>query len=177
VTGADVAQVRTATASRKGQWTLVELEASLPRLLMPGGGPDATWTVTASHNSSRAAGALDYTRWTSDAPQQPGMWIQVALPQPAVLSEIQFDSPPTAGGRGGPPPTGTFPRGYRVEVSMDGTTWSGPVAEGLGSGRTTVISFAPVRARVVRITQTAAPENAPVWSIERLRLYEAPSNR
>ena len=173
VTAADVARVRSVTASRKAQWTIVELESSLPRPLIP----DARWTVTASHNSSRAIGALDYTRWTSDAPQQPGMWIEVALPQPVVLNEIQFESPPTAGGRGGSPPAGTFPRGYRVEVSTDGTTWSAPVAEGEGSGRTTVISFAPVRARVVRITQTAITENAPVWSIERLRLYEAPVAR
>ena len=173
VSAADVARVRAATASRKTPWTLAELEVSLPRPLVP----DATWTVTASHASSRAAGALDYTRWTSEAPQQPGMWIQVSLPQPVVLTEIQFDSPPIAGGRSGAPPIATFPRGYRVEVSTDGTTWSAPVAEGQGSGRVTAIAFAPVRARVVRITQTAATENAPVWSIERLRLFEAPSNR
>ena len=65
-----------------------------------------------------------------------------------MLTEIQFDSPPIAGGRGGPPPTGTFPRGYRVEVSTDGTTWSAPVAEGQGSGRITAIAFAPVRAQL-----------------------------
>ena len=101
------------------------------------------------------------------------MWIQVSLPQPVVLTEIQFDSPPIAGGGSGAPPIATFPRGYRVDVSTDGTTWSAPVAEGQGSGRVTAIAFAPVRARVVRITQTAATENAPVWSIERLRLFEA----
>jgi mono/diheme cytochrome c family protein len=172
VTAADVARVRAATASRKTQWTLGELEASLPRPLIP----DARWKVTASHNSGAAAGALDYTRWTSDAPQQPGMWIQIALPQPVTLAEIEFDSPPVAGGRGGAP-AATFPRAYRVEVSTDGTTWSAPVAEGQGSGRITSIALAPVRASFVRITQTATTENAPVWSIERLRFYEAPSSR
>ena len=158
--------------TRKTQWTLGELEASLPRPLIP----DSAWKVTASHNSSAAPGALDYARWTSDVPQQPGMWLQVALPQSIMLAEIEFDSPPIAGGRGGTAPTGTFPRGYRVEVSTDGKTWSA-VAEGQGSGRITSIAFAPVRASVVRITQTAPVENGPVWSVERLRLYEAAISR
>jgi hypothetical protein len=34
-------------------------------------------------------------------------------------------------------------------------------------------SFAPVRAKFVRITQTATPaSDAPVWSIQNLRIYE-----
>lgn len=92
-----------------------------------------------------------------------------------MLTEIQFDSPTVGGGRSGPPPAATFPRAYRVQVSTDGSTWSPPVAEGEGGGRTTAIAFAPVRARLVRITQTATVENAPPWSIERLRLYQAPT--
>jgi mono/diheme cytochrome c family protein len=168
VSAPDVARVRAATATRKAQWTIGELEASLPRPMIP----DATWKVTASHNSSAAPGALDYSRWTSDAPQQPGMWIQIALPQPIMLTEIEFDSPPIGGGTSGP--TATFPRAYRVEVSTDGATWT-VVGEGQGSSRVTSIAFAPVRASVVRITQTAANENAPVWSVERLRLYATPA--
>jgi mono/diheme cytochrome c family protein/glucose/arabinose dehydrogenase len=171
VTAADVAGVRATTAGRTTPWTLKEIESSLPRPLIP----DATWKVTASHNSASAAGALDYTRWSSGAPQQPGMWIQVELPRSATLTEIQFDSPPLAGGRGGPPPAGTFPRGYRVEVSQDGVTWGSPIAEGQGTSRLTMLTFAPVAARFVRITQTASAENAPVWLIERLRLFEAPA--
>jgi hypothetical protein len=37
-----------------------------------------------------------------------------------------------------------------------------------------VITFSPVRARFVRVTQTASTENAPFWSIQRLRVYQAP---
>jgi hypothetical protein len=55
---------------------------------------------------------------------------------------------------------------------MDGTTWSKPVAQGTGAGARTDVSFAPVRAKFVRITQTAAAADAP-WSVERLRLYES----
>jgi hypothetical protein len=77
-------------------------------------------------------------------------------------------------GRQGGDPTPTAPRGYRVEVSVDGRTWSEPVAEGRGGGRTTTIPFAPVRARFVRLIQTVDGEDAPPWTMERLRVYEAP---
>ena len=67
-----------------------------------------------------------------------------------------------------------YPRGYSVTVSLDGKTWSAPVAQGQGTGTSTVISFAPVNAKFVRITQTASG-TAPAWSIQRLRLYRAPA--
>jgi mono/diheme cytochrome c family protein/glucose/arabinose dehydrogenase len=65
-----------------------------------------------------------------------------------------------------------YPRNYRVQVSTDGTTWSPPVAEGHGAP-TTTIAFAPVRAKFVRITQTAIEDNAPAFSIQRLKLYQS----
>jgi hypothetical protein len=65
-----------------------------------------------------------------------------------------------------------FPRAYTVQVSSDGSSWSAPVAEGQGAGTTTVITFAPVSAKFVRITQTATPDDAPVWSIQKFRVYQ-----
>ena len=56
-------------------------------------------------------------------------------------------------------------------MSSDGNTWT-TVAEGQGGGRTTTIAFAPVTAKLVRITQTAEAKDAPPWSMERLRLYQ-----
>ena len=123
-------------------------------------------------------GALDYTRWTSDAPQQPGMWIQVAsaAARHADRDPVRFAAHRRRAGVARHR-SATFPRGYRVEVSTDGTTWSAPVAEGQGSGRVTAIAFAPVRASFVRITQTATTRMLRSGRIERLRLYEAPSSR
>ena len=169
VSPADVGRVRASTGSRKTPWTIADLEASLPRPVIP----DAEWKVTASHNSTDAAGALNFARWTSGAPQQSGMWFQIELPAPLLLTEIQFDSPTIGGGRSGPAPATTFPRGYRVDVSDDGASWSAPVAQGEGTGRTTTITFSPVRAKFIRITQTATIDSAPPWGIERLRLYQA----
>jgi hypothetical protein len=57
-------------------------------------------------------------------------------------------------------------------VSLDGAAWK-PVVNGTGSGRTTIATFAPVPAKFVRITQTASVDDAPPWSIQRLRLYAA----
>jgi mono/diheme cytochrome c family protein/glucose/arabinose dehydrogenase len=184
VTPEDVARVRTATAGRKAAWTVAELDASLPRLLVP----DATWKVTASHDArpapqanaeggynfiGNAAGALNFLGWTTGVPQQPGMWFQIELPAPRTLTEIQFTSSAAGGGRSGAAPSWTFPRHYQVQVSGDGTAWSAPIAEGEGVPGTTVVPFAPVSARFVRITQTASVSDAPAWSMRLVRLYEA----
>jgi hypothetical protein len=87
------------------------------------------------------------------------------------LTELQFESPMIGGGRGGGAAIAASPRAYRVEVSRDGKAWT-QVAEGRGGSRTTAISFAPVLARFVRITQTDEAKDAPVWSMQRLRLYQ-----
>ncbi len=70
-------------------------------------------------------------------------------------------------------PNGEYPRGYQVQVSTDGSKWSKPVATGEGNPGLMTISFKPVQAKFVRITQTATAEDAPNWGIENLRLYTA----
>jgi hypothetical protein len=180
VTPEQVAKVRAATAGRKTMWTEAELHASVPRVLTS----QSAWKVTASHNPAAAGNALTFTTWTTGASQQPGMWLQIELPDVVRLTEIQFESPMQGGrgfggrGRGGdplapppPPPPGTHPRGYRVEVSLDGAGWT-TAAEGAGASPTTTIAFAPARAKFVRIMQTAEEDGAPHWAVQRLRLYE-----
>ena len=210
---ADVARVRAATANRKAMWTFDELDATLPRLLPA----DPTWKATASHNNDRAGNGLTLGAWTTDTPQEPGMWFQVELPQAAMIAEIQFDSGPPggrgggrgggggraagtgrAGGRGGAgapaqagapqpapaPPAGrsmapvfgSYPLAYSVQVSMDGKTWSAPVAQGTGSSATSIATFRPVQARFVKVTQTDKGENAPPWSVLNFRVYTARSS-
>jgi mono/diheme cytochrome c family protein len=187
VTPADVARVRASTADRKALWMLPELEATLPHVL-----ESQAWKITASHASDSAASAATLRGWNSGAAQAAGMWLQVELPQPATITELQFDSLAAAtGGRGGgrrgagaaaagPPPAPPapiygYPRGYSVQTSLDGTSWGKAVAEGKGEGARTAVTFAPVRARFVRITQTETVPDAPNWSISNLRIYEAPA--
>ena len=128
------------------------------------------------------------------------MWLQVELPAPVSLTELQFDTPaagrgfgigslgggdgrgatnstaPQAGGGGrgaaaAAPPPGLFPRGYRVQVSLDGTKWSTPVAEGAGNAGQTIVSFKPVPAKFVRITATVTEPATIAWTMLNLRLY------
>jgi hypothetical protein len=183
VSAADVARVRRDTAGRKTPWTIAELEASLPRTL-----DSQQWKLTASHATDTAAGAATLRGWSSGAPQTAGMWFTIELPQPAMVTELQFESAFTGGGRGGgrgaagapgapgaapPAPVVGYPRGYTVEVSADGKTWSKPVAQGKGEGQRTTITFAPARAKFVRMTQTDTVADGPAWSIRNLRIYEA----
>jgi hypothetical protein len=62
---------------------------------------------------------------------------------------------------------------YRLQVSMDGTTWSEPIAEGKGQGLnpTTAMSFAPVQARFIRVTQTGTVQFPVGWAIQRVRIF------
>ena len=167
VTPADVGRVRADTAGRVPPWTVVELEKSLPAAMVA----DDRWIVTASHASATAASAFGLSGWSTAAPQQAGMWFQIEWPSPSVLSELQFSSPPQGGGRGGPPPSPTYPREYRVEVSTDGVAWSAVVAQAHGAGSATTLTFTPTSARFVRITLTANAADAPAWTMQRLRIY------
>jgi mono/diheme cytochrome c family protein len=170
ISSEDVARVRAATSDRTSTWTEEELLASLPEVLEV----QPAWSVTASHNAAAAADGLTLRGWTSEAPQEAGMWFQVELPEPVRLTEVQFDA--AGGGRlgrtgrnGGGPEALGWARGFRVETSLDGQTWTN-VASGAGRPLTTV-SFAPVDARFVRMTQTASAPGLPAWVIQNLRLY------
>jgi mono/diheme cytochrome c family protein len=189
VTPADVARVRAASETRKTPWTVAELEASLPRPV-----DSQQLKLAASHASETASGAATLRGWNTGVPQTSGMWLSVELPQPMLITEIQFESATQMQGRGGrgagggrgapgaaapaaapPPPIVTYPRGYSVQVSADGKTWGDPIAQGKGEGARTTITFPATRAKFIRITQTASVPDAPAWSVRNLRVYEAPA--
>jgi mono/diheme cytochrome c family protein len=184
ISPADVARSRAATASRKAMWTFPELEKSLPRMLTS----DGSWRASASHNAERAASGLTLAAWTTGVAQEPGMWFQVELPKPMTIAEIQFESGPPGGrsgragggraggggrggGRAGPPPFGSFPIGYQVQVSMDGTNWGAAVAEGAGALTPTIVAMKPVQAKFIRVTQTGRADDAVPWSVLNFRVY------
>ena len=174
VTPERVAAVRKANP-RTSMWSFAELVSTTPMPLLN----QPQWKATASHNPEAAASGINgegTTRWESAVAQEPGMWFQIELPQPVNVAEILVDTP--AGGRGGfgfGRGRGTLPAGpvaaYRLQVSMDGTTWSEPVAEGQGQNPTTTITLKPVPAKFVRITQTGTPQPASAWAIQRVRIF------
>ena len=65
----------------------------------------------------------------------------------------------------------TFPRAYEVHVSLDGEKWGLPIASGKGTSSSTTITFEPVRARFIRITQTGTDDTAPAWTVARIQVY------
>jgi hypothetical protein len=157
----NVEQVASArkTYGRKKPWTLDELETAIPMPLTI----SAAWKFSASHNEAAAANvaANGNEHWDTGAPQQPGMWFQIELPEPARISEIRLDAGP---GRKGP-------IGYTIQLSMDGRTWDPPNASGASQSPLTVASFAPAQARFIRITQTAGSGGADPWTIQQILVY------
>ena len=126
------------------------------------------------------------------APGPTGGAAPAAAPAPAQGAPAGGARPPGAApagpGGGGPgggpgfggggPPVGvsTHPRAYEVHVSLDGKSWGLPVATGKGTpGSTTIVLERPVRARFVRITQTASDDAAPAWTVARLQVYGPPA--
>jgi len=184
VTPEQVAETRKASA-RKTPWTFAELDPTVPKLLTN----TSSWKVTASHNTEAAANAIATRpgRWDTGVQQQPGMWFQIELPEPVMVTEMQFDSTvagrlmfamPARGaapaaragrGRGGFLQT-TGPVAYNVQVSTDGSTWSTPLAEGAGAN-STFVKFTPMRAKFIRVNQTGSAQNNEGWSIQQIRIY------
>jgi hypothetical protein len=220
VTPADVARVRTETKGKDTPWEVEALNASLPTPLVKEGWK-ASASVNSevasralSLQSWNSGGPQQPGMWFQvELPKAVNLSeVQFESTAGAYAIErgriLNSDAPPggARGARGAgqaagapaapppPPPNLGYPRGYKVEISTNGTTWT-TVAEGKdawhdvfmipssGTGNqtepaaTTVISFQPAQAKFVRITQTASVENAPVWSIQSLRLYESTKPR
>ena len=114
-----------------------------------------------------AAAALRPRRQRAEARPRPSFPARRTLAHRAV-------TPAPAGGRiGGPPSFGSFPIGYKIQLSMDGKSWGAPVAQGQGSVNTTVATFKPTQAKFVRVTQTGSAPDAPAWSVLNFRIYAA----
>jgi len=162
VSPSQVARVRKATVGRLTPWTIETLQAAAPQPMKT----SSNWRLTASSNQANCANAIDgkpETRWDTGAVQTPGQWFQVELPAEASVAGLVLDTTGSAG---------DYPRGYTVELSLDGRTWGTPVAGGNGLGALTEIMFTPAKAKFVRITQTGRVAGL-FWSIHELQLYQA----
>ncbi|HEY2435287.1 MAG TPA: discoidin domain-containing protein [Vicinamibacterales bacterium] len=200
----DVAVVRAASAARKTPWPVTDLESSLPRLVVrdPSWKASASHNTAIAANGF---GIQPWTSgdpqkagmWYQVELPQPAQIAEVqfesGIVAPENISTVPGAPVRTAvggGGRrgGGPgvapgvppapaaPPKSGYPRAFKVDVSTDGATWK-TVAQGKGSGTATRISFAPVRARFVRVTQTADGADLPPWMIQRFSLYDVAGSR
>jgi glucosylceramidase len=115
-----------------------------------------------------AANAVDddaSTRYSTGAGQQPGQYLQIEFGGLEPVREIVYDTGVNLG---------DYPRGYTVEVSGDGTTWS-TVATGSGTGQLTPVRLSGAPIRFARMTLTAS--SGSWWSVADVRAYVADRRR
>jgi len=155
-----VASIRKESGDRKLPWTEKELEELEPPLLTN----RKSWKLTASHNHGKLNGCIDGnggSRYDTGRPQIPGMWVQVELPALSGVNRILLDS----GGS-----SRDYPRGYKVEASVDGKKWSKPLAKGSGRNPVTDIIFPTTKVKYLKITQTGLAPGL-FWSIHEMQIY------
>jgi glucosylceramidase len=118
-----------------------------------------TATASTPQDATNAVDDDATTRWTTAAAQTPGQWLQVDLGSAQPIRRVVLD---TGVDRG------DYPRGYTLETSTDGSTWT-PAASGAGSGQLTTIDLPATSARYIRVTQTGS--SGSWWSVADLRVY------
>ena len=174
--GLTLAAWTTATPQAPGMWFQVELPqaAMVTEIQFDAGAPGGGGRGRGGRGAPPAAG-----RGAAPGAGAPGGPPATAAGAPAAGGAAAPAAPATpqrgagpGGGRGGPA-FGSFPIGYKVQLSADGKTWSAPVAQGAGSPATIVATFRPTQAKFVRVTQTGTAENAPAWSVLNFRVYAA----
>ncbi len=130
------------------------------------------WTATADPagptdpccQGNVAANAVDddaSTLYQTGAGQQPGQSLQVDFGHLEAVRQIVFDTGVNLG---------DYPRGYTLQTSTDGTTWTTAATES-GSGQFTSVPLSGTPIRFVSLTLTASSGNW--WSVADVRAYVA----
>ncbi len=113
-------------------------------------------------NDAAVADEKGATRATSNKANYAESWIQADLGGSYTITRVvQIHAPDQE----------DYPRRYKIEVSADGAQWQA-VFEGRGEPGRSGASFAPVRARFVRVTAIAERDAQHWWSIYRLKISE-----
>ena len=126
------------------------------------------WRLSASHERESCGHAIDGnpgSRFSTGAGMRQGMWFRIDFDAEYELERIVLDT------RGSPQ---DFPRGYVVEASKDGESWSEKLAAGKGTGPITDIRLPHAKTRHLRIRQTGSSDRW-WWSIHELEVYGRPT--
>lgn len=158
----------------RSDWASPELVRDVPEragaTLVPS---DRTaWRLAAQPHPELAGLAVDgnlRTRWHSE-PQRPGDFFQVDLGQPTRVDGILLDHSLYRR---------DYPRGYRIDVSLDGVAWSTvseapeflpPLTQFLRPRSLRLdLPFSPTRTRYLRIVQTGS-DDVYWWSITEINV-------
>jgi hypothetical protein len=128
--------------------------------------PRSSWIATASNTGgadvpSRALDGVATTRWSTGAAMTNGMWFQVDMGGAQGFNQVKMDS----GGN-----VNDYARGYTINVSNDGTTFT-QVASGTGTSALITATFTAQNARYIKVVQTGAATSW--WSIVEFNAYTA----
>ena len=130
------------------------------------------WVATSNTSSSsgdapqNAISGDTGARFSSDAAQASGMYWQVNMGSAQTFNQIEMDS----GGY-----STDYARGYNVEVSTNGTTFT-TVATGTGTSSPETVTFAAQTAQYIRVvlTQAVSPY---WWSMVNFTVYTQAAER
>ena len=148
-------------------WSINELKINgLPD--HAGGTPldRGNWKVSAS----RAPGnegpehAIDgdlEQRWGTSGAMRPDDWFQVDLGEVKTVYRVVMNAAKSGN---------DYPREYRIQTSMNGKDWYGPIGAGKGDGRVTTAIVLPTKARFVKIEQKGSHETN-WWSMYDLQIF------
>jgi aryl-phospho-beta-D-glucosidase BglC (GH1 family) len=137
-------------------WSIAEIAISSGSNLDRGG-----WTVASSIGASPSNMTDNNaaTRWTTGAAQASGQSVTVDMGALITLNNVTTDTAKNSTDED------DWARGYTLQLSKNGTTWS-TVATGVGTRKATTIAFLAQAARYFRITTTASAVQW--WSIGEL---------
>lgn len=137
-------------------WSIAEIAISSGNNLDRGG-----WVITSSVGTSPTNVADNSTssRWTTGAAQSSGQTLSVDMGALITMNNVTTDTAKNSSDEQ------DYPRGYNLQLSKHGTTWT-TVASGVGTRKATTIHFAAQAARYFRIVQTGT--SAQWWSVGEL---------
>lgn len=137
-------------------WSIAEIAISSGNSLDRAG-----WGVSASVGAS-PANVIDNstaTRWTTGVAQASGQTLTVDMGALITLNNVTTDTAKNTSDET------DYPRGYNLQLSKNGTTWT-TVASGVGTFKATTIAFVAQAARYFRIVQTGT--SGSWWSVGEL---------
>lgn len=126
----------------------------------------SNWQVSASRSpgGDPPTNAIDgdrARRWGTGGAMREDDWFQIDLGEVKTVSRIILDA-----ARSG----NDYPRRVRVDYSLDGENWTGPIGATDGERAVTPIVLLPTRTRYLRIRQTGSHETY-WWSIYDIKVF------
>ncbi|NQX16608.1 discoidin domain-containing protein [Rathayibacter sp. VKM Ac-2857] len=123
----------------------------------------AGWAASASLQDWGSPSMLDgntNTAWRNFTAQAAGQSITIDTGTAQLFGQLTLDSGTLESGAS----ANDWPRGYTLRSSVDGTTWSEPIATGRGANRFTNITFPAVQARYFKVELTKAAPTS-YWTV------------